>query len=183
MKYKWSIKNFLGHLNVVNKHRFKVFCLCVKVGIPFRGLVHDLSKYSPTEFFEGVKYFSGQRSPIRNCKLETGYSLAWLHHKGRNKHHFEYWIDLATEDKTPIIPYKYATEMICDTLAASLVYNGKDWKRDTPLNYYNRRKDKDYINPRIQKFLLTVYEQVANEGIERVINGKNLKKIYKDFVE
>ena len=73
--------------------------------------------------------------------------------------------------------------MICDTLAASLVYNGRDWKKDTPLNYYNGRKDKEYINPKIQKFLLTVYEQVANEGIYNVVTSKNLKKIYKECVK
>lgn len=178
-----KIVNFFKHLHTVNKHRLYVFKLSIKAGIPIRGLLHDLSKYSPTEFWEGVKYYNGKRSPISVCKKENGYSEAWLHHKGRNKHHFEYWIDLATEDKTPIIPYKYAVEMICDTLAASLVYNGKEWKQDTPLNYFNKRKDKEYINPKIQEFLLTVYKQVASDGIDKVVTSNNLKKIYKECVK
>ena len=73
--------------------------------------------------------------------------------------------------------------MICDTLAASLVYNGKEWKRDTPLNYYNKRRDKEYINPKIQKFLFTVYEQVSREGIDEVVTSHNLKKIYEECVK
>ena len=178
-----KIMNFFRHLHTVNKHRFYVFKLSIKAGIPIRGLLHDLSKYSPTEFWEGVKYFNGRKSPISVCIEENGYSKAWLHHKGRNKHHFEYWIDLQAENKTPVIPYKYAAEMICDTLAASLVYNGKEWKRDTPLNYYNKRKDKEYINPKIQKFLLTVYEQVSKEGIDDVVTSHNLKKIYEECVK
>lgn len=167
---------------MVNKHRFYVFKLSLKAGIPIRGLLHDLSKYSPIEFWEGVKYFNGKKSPISICIQENGYSKAWLHHKGRNKHHFEYWIDFASKEKFAIIPYKYAVEMICDTLSASIVYNGKDWKKDTQLNYYNKRTDKEYINPKIQKFLLTVYEQIAQDGIDKVINRKNLKKIYNESI-
>jgi len=103
---KYSIKNFFRHLSVVNRHRFKVFCLCCKVGIPLQGLVHDLSKYSPIEFLEGVKYFQGTYSPIQNCKMDIGYSPAWLHHKGRNKHHYDYWYDFNAPENTPIIPFK-----------------------------------------------------------------------------
>lgn len=177
-----KITNFFKHLHTVNKHRFYVFKLSLKAGIPIRGLLHDLSKYSPVEFWEGVKYYNGKKSPISVCVQENGYSKAWLHHKGKNKHHFEYWIDFATEEKAAIIPYKYAVEMICDTLAASIVYNGKDWKKDTQLNYYNKRTDKEFINPKIQKFLLTVYEQIAKDGIDKVVTSKNLKEIYNSSI-
>ena len=179
---KMYIVNFFKHLHTVNKHRFYVFKLCLKAGIPIRGLLHDLSKYSPVEFFEGVKYFNGKRSPIPACIKEKGYSKAWLHHKGKNKHHFEYWVDFSQEEKGPVIPYKYAVEMVCDTLAAGLVYNGKEWTKESQLNYYNRRKDKEYINPKIQKFLVTVYEEVAANGIDKTITSKNLKKIYNESI-
>ncbi len=177
------IKNFFKHLHTVNKHRFLVFKLSIKAGIPWRGLVHDLSKYSPTEFFESVKYFSGDKSPIHNCKMDKGYSNAWLHHKGRNKHHFEYWLDLNTKDKTPIIPYKYTVEMICDTLAAGLTYQGKNWTKEYQLEYFNRRTDKNLINEKICLVLKEVYEQVALYGINKVINKKNLRRIYYKHVE
>ena len=49
------IKKAIKHFNLITKHRWIVFKLCVKAGIPFRGLLHDLSKYSPTEFIESVK--------------------------------------------------------------------------------------------------------------------------------
>ena len=101
------IKNLVLHFNLVNKHRFKVFKLCCKAGIPFRGLLHDLSKYSPTEFFESVKYYEGSYSPITNCKKENGYSKAWLHHKGRNKHHYEYWYDYSDT-----LPEKFVKALI-----------------------------------------------------------------------
>lgn len=176
------IKNFFGHLHTINKHKFYVFKLSIRAGIPFRGLMHDLSKYTPVEFFEGVKYYNGKRSPISFCKQEKGYSKAWLHHKGRNKHHFEYWIDNMAPNKTPIIPYKYTVEMICDTIAAGLVYKGKEWTNSSPLEYYNNRKDKEYINEDIKKVLVTVYEQVAKNGINKTITRKNLKKIYNTYV-
>ena len=102
--------NFFRHLHTVNKHRFKVFIHCVKAGIFFQGLVHDLSKYHPTEFFIGVKYFQGTRSPNDAEREEKGLSTAWIHHKGRNKHHFEYWYDSnpASHQNEPVkMPMKF----------------------------------------------------------------------------
>ena len=111
-----KLRKFFGHLNTVNKHRLKVLQLCIYAGIPIRGLLHDLSKFTPTEFIEGVKYYTdGKKSPISTRKREIGYSNAWLHHKGRNKHHFEYWYDFNAPIKTPLIPFKYFAEMVCDT--------------------------------------------------------------------
>lgn len=176
------IKKLMLHFNLVNRHRTKVFKLCCKAGIPFRGLVHDLSKYSPTEFFESVKYYNGSYSPISKCKRENGYSKAWLHHKGRNKHHHEYWYDYAAPNKTALIPYKYTAEMICDTLAAGMTYQKENWTKDYQLNYYLKDRETKNINPKIDAVLLEVYELVSKEGIDRVINPKTLKKIYNKHV-
>ena len=175
-------KNIFKHFHIINKHRFLVFKLSCKAGIPWRGLVHDLSKYSPTEFFESVKYYTGDKSPIMGAKKDKGYSNAWLHHKGRNKHHFEYWIDLNAPIKTPVIPYKYTVEMICDTLAAGLTYQGKNWYPGYQLEYFNTRTDKEQINEKIIKVLTEVYEMVEKEGINKTINKKNLKKIYYKYI-
>lgn len=172
------IKNILLHLHLVNKHRFTVFKLCCKSGILFRGLVHDLSKYSPIEFFESVKYYQGNYSPIRNCKKDKGYSEAWIHHTGRNKHHHEYWYDYDAPEENPVIPYKYTVEMICDTLAAGMTYQKEKWTNDYQLNYYLRVRKKIHINDAIDKVLLEVYTKIKEEGIDNTLNPKNLKKIY-----
>ena len=87
------VRNFFGHLHTINTHRRLVRQHCFKAGIPVQGLLHDLSKYHPVEFLAGVKYYVGDHSPNVEERRDTGYSAAWLHHKGRNKHHFEYWFD------------------------------------------------------------------------------------------
>ena len=91
--------NFFGHLKTITGHRNKVMVHCFKCGIPFQGLTHDLSKYTPVEFFTGCKYYIGTRSPNEGERAEKGYSLSWMHHKGRNKHHFEYWTDVSQATK------------------------------------------------------------------------------------
>ena len=111
--------------------------LCFKCGLYKQGLLHDLSKYSPTELKTGAKYWVGTRSPNSIERETIGYSTAWLHHKGRNKHHPEYWYDPMSRNPMPVIPYKYIVEMICDNLAAGIVYNGKRWRNDTQLKYWN----------------------------------------------
>ena len=182
-EYKLTLKKIFGHLKVVNKHRFKVFTLCCKAGIPITGLLHDLSKYSPEEFFETARYFGeGKFSPIRTCKLIKGYSNAWIHHKNHNKHHYEYWYDYATTITNPIMPVKYFKELVCDSLAAGMTYQGKEWTKEYQLSYWNRTKTKENINPKLVKLLDRVYTDVSKYGLDKVLKGKNLDKLYQEYI-
>ena len=168
----------LKHIKLVMKHKWVVFKLCCKVGIPWRGFMHDWSKFSPTEFFESIKYYDGHRSPISVCKEHKGYSKSWLHHKGRNKHHPEYWIDMSLPYKTVIMPYKYAAEMICDKMAAGIVYNGKDWTKNTQIDYYMKEREKTLVHPQIDKFMITIFTEVSKNGLEATLTKENIKKLY-----
>ncbi len=175
------LKNIVGHFKVITRHKWVVFKLCCKVGQPWRGLVHDLSKYSPTEFWEGVKYFNGKHSPITDAKKDKGYSQAWLHHKGRNKHHTDYWVDLSAPDKTPIIPYQYVAEMLCDKLAAGIVYKGKDWTKEYELEYWLHERDKTLVNDQIEALITEFLTQVSKDGIDKSLTKKNVKALYKKY--
>ena len=169
------------HIKLVMKHKWIVFKLCCKVGVPMRGILHDWSKFSPTEFFESIKYYDGHKSPITACKAEKGYSNAWLHHKGRNKHHPEYWIDMSLPNKTVIMPYKYAAEMICDKMAAGLVYSGKDWKPNTQIDYYMKEREKSLIHPQIDKFMIATFTEVSENGLDKTLTKENIKKLYEKY--
>lgn len=175
------LKNIVGHFMVITRHKWVVFKLCCKVGQPWRGLVHDLSKYSPTEFWEGVKYFNGKHSPITDAKKDKGYSQAWLHHKGRNKHHTDYWVDLSAPDKTPIIPYPYVAEMLCDKLAAGLIYKGKEWTKEYELDYWLNERDKTLVNDQVEALITEFLTQVSKDGIDKVLTKKNVKALYKKY--
>jgi hypothetical protein len=127
------LKKFFGHLKTILTHKKWVFYYMSKLGFPFRGFVHDFSKLSPTEFFEGVRFWDGKRSPVLVAKERLGISYAWLHHRGRNKHHYEYWIDKLDQGGVPQpIPFKYVIEMVCDWFAAASTYDGVDRR-----NLYN----------------------------------------------
>lgn len=180
---KNALKNAVKHFFVITHHKWVVLKLCIKAGIPWRGLVHDLSKYSPTEFIPSAKYFAGGvKSPISTEKDANGYSKAWLHHKGRNKHHPEYWYDNNAPIQLPIIPFKYACEMICDQLAAGIVYQGKDWTKEYQLQYWNKQKEKFLLNDKLKNFSTNVLTQVSEVGINKTISKKNLKKIYNECI-
>lgn len=179
-----TLINAIKHFKVITHHKFIVLKLCIKAGIPWRGLVHDLSKYSPTEFIYSVKYFNqGTKSPIQLEKQENGYSKAWLHHKGRNKHHPEYWYDSNSPQKLPIMPYKFACEMICDQLAAGIVYQGKNWTKEYQLNYWKRQRENFLLNDKLKKFEDIILTQVAENGINKVINKENLKNCYEECIK
>jgi len=176
-----KIINMFKHIKLVLKHKWFVFKLCCKIGLPWRGFMHDWSKFSPTEFWESVKYYNGQHSPITLCKAEKGYSNSWLHHKGRNKHHHEYWIDFSLPQKTVIMPYKYAAEMICDKMAAGIVYRGKEWSKEWQIDYYMKEREKSLIHPQIDKFLIATFTEVSKSGLEATLTKENIKKLYDKY--
>ena len=118
------------HFKTITRHRHRVIAHCFRAGIGFQGLFHDLSKYSPAEFIPGARYYLGNRSPNEGEREQHGYSLAWMHHKGRNRHHFEYWNDLNTKSKMyePVkMPIRFVKEMFCDRIAASKIYTGLEY--------------------------------------------------------
>lgn len=162
--------NPIGHFLTITKHRHMVIRHCFKAGIPIRGLLHDLSKYSPTEFIPGAKYYTGTKSPNEGERDEYGYSRAWLHHKGRNRHHFEYWNDYNKIEKRvmPVkMPLKFAVEMFCDRVAASKIYQGDNYTINHPLEYYSRAKTTRFIHPETAAFLESLLVMLSEEGEDK----------------
>ncbi len=161
--------NFIKHLKTITKHRHKVIQHCFKVGIPMRGLLHDLSKYSPTELLTGAKFYLGSRSPNEAEREAKGYSAAWLHHKGRNKHHFEYWTDYNPREKKlcPIeMPVVFVKEMFCDRVAASKIYQGSNYSQEHPLEYFLKGKQTRFIHPETSNLLENWLTMLAEKGEE-----------------
>ena len=176
-KSRW-IKNFFGHLSLVLRHKRAVFRNCRKCGIVWRGLVHDLSKFSPVEFFESVRYFQGNRSPIGACRRDKGISYAWLHHKGKNKHHIEYWLDGDCAEH-PMMPYKYAVECVCDKLAATRVYLGRDYNAEMPLYHWEKDGSRVNGNPKTMRFISEVFADVKDKGEDFVLSKTYMKEKYR----
>ena len=175
----------LQHFKTITYHKWLVMKGCFAVGLYRQGICHDLSKYSWTEFRVGAKYFQGDRSPNNAEREDIGYSSAWLHHKGRNKHHYEYWIDYSTKaiagGMAPAeMPKKYVAEMFCDRLAASKVYRGIDFQPGDPYQFFLRGKNRRLLlHPAtaelLEKILITLRdegEDAAFDFVRREVLGK-----------
>lgn len=178
--------NVLKHIKLVSKHKWYVFKYAVKAGIPVRGLLHDLSKFSPTEFFESVKYYNGKRSPLHVAREQNGYSAAWLHHKGRNKHHFEYWEDLSKTERIGVfLPYKYMIEAVCDKISAGIVYQGKEWNQKEPYLYWmNIERNGPVVKHEgTLEFMDTVLKKIYDDGLDKAMNRKYLKSTYESIAK
>ena len=161
------MRNFWGHLCTITKHRHMVIRHAWYCGIFWQGLRHDLSKYSPSEFWTGVRYFKGSKSPNEGERETYGYSIAWMHHKGRNKHHFEYWTDYdrVTRVMSPVkMPLCYVKEMFCDRVAASKVYQGEAYTNAHPLSYFHRGKANRSIHPETSALLESWLTILAESG-------------------
>lgn len=184
---KLYIKNFFGHLSTVLKHKYYVGKYCWKSGLYWRGLVHDLSKFNPVEFFESVRYYDGRISPINKCKKERGHSMAWFHHRGRNKHHYEYWIDnFETGMTCAPMPYRYALEMLCDYLGAGRAYGGKKFTFKGEYEWWvTKKRDVAKMHPNTKNYIdkclrsLQLLEEHHPNDIEDFWRNKVYKIIWK----
>ena len=157
------------HFKTITRHRMIVCRHCFRVGLYWRGLTHDLSKYSWTEFRAGAKYYQGTRSPNTEEREENGYSVAWMHHKGRNRHHFEYWTDLSPETRIyePVdMPVKYLCEMVADRIAACKTYQGAAYTDASPLQYLDRANESRLVHPQTMKRLRFLLVMLAEHGEE-----------------
>ncbi len=161
--------NAWKHFKTITYHKYLVAKGCFKVGLYKQGILHDMSKYSPTEFWVGAKYYQGTRSPNNAEREAIGYSSSWLHHKGRNKHHYEYWIDYSIKEvpggMAPApMPTKYVVEMLMDRIAASKVYQKEKYTDASPLAYYMLGKDCAQIHSDTKKLLEELLEMLAKKG-------------------
>ena len=162
-----TIKNTFRHLGKIFKHKYWVFYYCCKAGIPWRGVKHDMSKFSPTEFWESVRYYQGTSSPIDACKKDKGISMAWMHHKGRNRHHYEYWTDMSRQTRcyeSVIMPRKYLVEMVMDRRAACMVYQGKDYTDGSALAYFAKSRERELMHPETKRQLQYILTMLQDSG-------------------
>jgi hypothetical protein len=184
--------NILKHLWTIMRHRFWVRHYCFRLGLFRQGLFHDISKYSPIEFWTSVKYYQGSSSPIDAEVKEKGYSLVWQHHKGHNPHHWEYWItNLSSYENMPIkIPYNYVLEMICDWISSGKVYaknSGKTWSQSDPYKFYKnvKLKNHDIIlheeTKCLVEYFLSIIRYYGVDNFIRVARNKNYSLIQRNY--
>ena len=155
------------HFNTITAHHMRVLEGCFRVGLYWQGLTHDLSKYSVTEFWRGARYYQGTRSPNAEEREEKGYSEAWMHHKGRNRHHYEYWTDINPHSRRyePVeMPRKYLVEMVMDRRAACKTYQGKNYHPGSELEYLERSRERLEMHPETLHQLTYILTMLRDEG-------------------
>ena len=162
-----------NHFKTITHHKLLVMQGCFRVGLYWQGLTHDLSKYSPTEFLIGMRYYQGNRSPNAAEREDKGYSEAWMHHKGRNRHHYEYWTDLSpvtrNYESVPM-PRKYLVEMIMDRIAACKTYQGDAYTPGSALAYFERSRERSLMHPQLKQQLLYLLTMLKERGEEETFH-------------
>ena len=165
----------IKHFRTITEHRNMVMRYCFKVGLYRQGLLHDLSKYGPTEFWRGAKFYQGDRSPNDEERRQTGITLAWIHHKGRNKHHLEYWTDYRLQPDGSVryegcpMPIRYIAESFCDRIAASRIYLKDKYTDDAPYQYFTRSKKRVLMHADSMRELERMLEVLKDEGEEAAL--------------
>lgn len=168
-----------GHFKTITAHKLLVSAYCFKSGLIAQGIRHDLSKYMPVEFWAGVKYYQGNRSPIDKEKEINGYSMGWLHHKGTNLHHWEHWIDVDKNTHEIIVhpmKFNYIAESICDRVAACRIYQKEKYTQSSAYDYFINGIDRHLMHPETAK----TYEKYL--GLIKDLGEDKAFKILKEDV-
>ena len=186
-KYKLTPEKLFKHLKTVMIHKYYVFKYMTMCGMPLEGLIHDVSKLSPSELFTNAKYYEDGISPIDVQRRELGYAKAWFHHKGRNPHHYEYWMDKFDDGcYTTRMPFRYAIEAICDSMAANKAYLKEKGNAESLFSWWNKVKQKTARHPDNVKFCNVVYSKIYDNykrnGITKPITKKEMEMIYDNIV-
>lgn len=158
----YAMKCF-NHFKTIMGHKYYVFLEARELGIPWRGFMHDWSKLRPSEFFPSARYWTGKGSPVAAECEDIGYSLTWRYHKGRNKHHWQWWHDLDGSDENgdpkhnpAPMPEKYIREMVADMFAAARAYGNINYK-DAARDYYERNKGEWSLHPETETRFLELF--------------------------
>jgi len=158
------LNKYWEHFKTITKHKWYVMKACFKSKLYWQGIVHDLSKYSITEFFTSAKYFTGNSSPVDAEKIKNGYSLAWQNHKAKNKHHWHYWTDFENGDLIILkMPAKYLAEMLCDWVGAGKAYNKGNWTIDTFKSWYQHDKENMVLHESTRSYIELLMKNVKSE--------------------
>lgn len=141
------MKKYIKYLSYIIRHKWYVFVECCKLGIPWRGLVHDMSKLLPREFFPYMNFFCGDEKE----KNQNAFDFAWHWHQKMNKHHWQWWILKYDSGKLIVfeMPMAYRKEMLADWRGASRAINGKD----NTVQWYSENKNKMKLAPETRKWI------------------------------
>ena len=161
------------HFKTITRHRWVVMLGCFRVGLIWQGLTHDLSKYTPTEFLIGARYFQGDKSPNAAEREEKGYSEAWMHHKGRNRHHYEYWTDMNRQTRqyeSVKMPRRFMVEQVMDRRAACIVYQGDQYTDRSAYDYFMTSRERQLMHPENRQEVEFLLDMLAQKGEKRTFS-------------
>lgn len=192
-----SLDKHWQYFKYVWRHKWYVFIECCKLGIPFRGLVHDLSKYRPREWFPYTEYFYGGERKTREeiskdwapwKKYEFGeaheaamkqskesikeeFDKAWLYHQRKNLHHWQWWILKYDNGELVKIemPIAYAKEMVADWRGAGRAITGKD----DILEWYGKNREKIQIHENTRTYIEELMDYKENENVSEGVTEEN----------
>lgn len=174
----------LRYLQYVLRHKWFVFLWCCHYGIPWLGIVHDLSKFHPREWFPYVDKFYGGKYPERHhgdarnwfddeytqSWVDRRFDEAWNHHQKRNPHHHQYWVLREDSGKVKClrIPHHYRLEMLADWNGAGEAINGKVDTR----NWYLKNRTNMLLHPDTRLWIerMLGIDDIAYVGREMVTN-------------
>lgn len=131
----------LSYAWYVLRHKWYVGVECFRVGLYWRGLIHDWSKLLPSEWTPYVDCFYGEKGE------SPEFEKAWLQHQRRADHHWQWWLLLNDDNagKAKALPMSEDArlEMICDWCGASKAQGHGGWPEVQ--KWYERKKEKIFL--------------------------------------
>ncbi|MBC2741567.1 MAG: hypothetical protein HGJ93_00580 [Desulfosarcina sp.] len=153
-----NLMRHLSYAKYVLLHKWFVFIASIKIAAPlWRAVIHDLSKFRPSEWFPYAATFYAPDGS-KQYKETPVFNRAWLLHQHRNPHHWQFW--LLRMDRGNIVtiemPEHYALEMLADWMGAGRAITGR-WEC---AEWYASNKNKIILHENTRDLIeRTLYNQ------------------------
>lgn len=166
---------YIRYVLRVLRHKFWVARYCFKAGLYWRGIIHDLSKFSPSEFGAYARYCA-EDHPSDQVKQE--FEKARLHHQKHNSHHYEYWV---TDDKPTLMPLEDVLELVCNYLGAKKSAVVSTFTYTKAFNSWmkkDRLEAKTQMHPVVFHFVEIILRTCSKMYNCNALGRKNAKLVY-----
>lgn len=161
--------HLLRYLRYVLAHKWWVLVAGMRTKAPmWRLLIHDWSKFLPSEFGPYAVYFyGGDDGPMRSPQSADRFEVAWLKHVHRNDHHWQHWVTTRPDGtaSAAVMPRAAVLEMLADWLGAGRAQTGK-WDAT---EWYLRNRNQMRLHPFTRVIVESVLLRLEESGRIRAL--------------
>ncbi|MBP1764624.1 MAG: hypothetical protein H6Q65_1682 [Firmicutes bacterium] len=145
------MRSALYYFYDVMRHKWHVLSEAYKLGILWRGLTHDLSKFNASERGPRRRLKNQcSRDAQGNIRVCDELAFSWVWHYHKNPHHWQWWVTTLDDGSCKVFPMtdEYRREMLADWRAVARIPGRLDI-----IPWYRQNRDRIILHPETRQWI------------------------------